>query len=305
MKRLTATAFGLALAVVVLSAWIRLEASGLGCADWPSCYGTAPSPTAISAKLANLGPAALAHRLIASLLGFAVITIAFIAWRRRGSDHAAARISLALLVLTVFLAALGGITPAPRFPLVTLGNLLGGMGLAGLLWWLLGHMRTSPASSAAPALRGLALGALALLVLDLALGAWVSANYAAAACPAFIGCGAPWNAAQLFDGLNPTRTLALTAEGLVAIPDSAAAIHAVHRALSLITAAALIWLGLRAWMLDQRLRPAASAVLSLTVLQMAIGFASVAASLPLWLATAHNAAAVLLWLAALRLLQRV
>jgi cytochrome c oxidase assembly protein subunit 15 len=305
MTRLTATAFGLALAVVVLSAWIRLEASGLGCADWPSCYGTAPAPGAIGARLGNLGPAALAHRALASLLGLAVIAIAVFGWRRREADRAAARLALALLALTVFLAALGAITPAPRWPLVTSGNLLGGMALAGGLWWLLGRPHTARGAHVSSPLRALALVALALLALDLALGAWVSANYAAAACPALIGCGAPWHARQLFDGLDPARTLAFAAGGRIAIPESAAAIHAAHRALSLVTAAALIWLALRAGTRAAGARAAALAVLALTLSQMAIGFLAVAASLPLWLATTHNAGAVLLWLATLRLRQRI
>jgi cytochrome c oxidase assembly protein subunit 15 len=303
MKTLARVALALALVVVVLSAHIRLAASGLGCAGWPACYGAVASVPAGRLDLAQLAPAALAHRLAATLLAIAVMALAAIAWRQRRTDPGATRITTALVLLTVALAALGVTTPAPRWPLLTLANLLGGIALAGLLWWLLG--RESGGTHAGPGarLRLWAWSGLAMLGLTIALGGWVSANYAAAACDALGSCGQAGRAVTVLDAFNLTRALEVTADGRVSVPASAATIHTAHRLLSLLATLFLGWLALRAWALGAPARTAGT-LLALVAAQLLLGFAMVAAALPLWLATTHNAAAVLLWLAALRLLQR-
>ncbi len=278
----------LTLAVVLLSAWLRLRAGGLGCADWPACY----------AALDALRPAPVwapyAHRIVAALLGFGLLALAWRAWRRRDAQPAVFRATAIAFGLMLGLALLGRYTPAPRLPLVTLLNLLGGFVLLGLLGWI--YFRTAGHGSAiAPRLRTWARGALVVAGLQVALGGWVSANYAAAACTGLAGCGAEWMSVSWVEVFDPLRRL--TAEGTALTAGAEARlIHATHRLGAALTFLYIGTLALAA-VRHGTLRRAGAAVLALVLLQPALGMAAVLTGLPLWLATAHNAGAAGLLLA--------
>jgi len=295
----------LVLLMSVLSAYVRLTNAGLGCADWPACYG-------LVEFAAGAGPvvapgAGLAQHITATLVGLFVVGIAVLAWRDRGNRPRTARRAATALGLTICLSLLGLVTPATLHPIVALGNLLGGMVLLGLLWWLWLRALAAPAAVGPDAarLRPWARAGLALLMLQTALGGWVSANFAAAACPELAGCGAPWSFAGAREMFDLARTLSLGAGGAVLVPESAKALHIVHRLGAFLTLFYLGWLSFRAAQAGAALRAAGYAILVPLAAEFLLGLASVAGGLPLAVVTLHNAAAALLLLGVIYLYHRL
>jgi len=281
----------LVLIVVVLSAYIRLRQFGLGCADWPACYGDLQriGAEAGGASLSPRTAAGVAHRIFATLLGLVVLGMAVLAWL--GRPRSARWPTLALLVLTVFLSALGYATPTPLHPAVTMGNLLGGLAMLALLW-VLAVPRLRPAPGPRWLLRLFA----AAVVIQLVLGGWVSANFAAPACGGLPSChGQWWPHGASWGAFDPTRRLATGGDGQVQAGAEGELIHMLHRyggVVVLLLAAVAAW----RW---RTARPARRAGLPLLVAaQAALGAALIGFGYPLALATAHNAGAALLLIAA-------
>ena len=293
--------------VVILSAWLRLSGSGLGCAEWPSCYALikAEASGAESLAAAHRVPpwATLTHRLVASVLGVLVLGIMVAAWRRRRAPGQSVLIPLAVLALTVFLSVLGYVTPSPLRPWVTLSNLLGGMAMLAMLWWL-GQRSVSTVleSTRMPGLRPWALVGIFVVFFQIALGGWVSANFAALACTDLPGCGGyPWTGGPWREGFNLFRELPVTDGGVVIAGDTGKTIHLVHRAGAVLTFLYTAWLGWGAIVAGSRYRSTAIALLVFLALQIILGISAVAFSLPLGLVTAHNAVAALLLLSLVNL----
>jgi cytochrome c oxidase assembly protein subunit 15 len=304
----------LAFTVVILGAYTRLSDAGLGCPDWPGCYGHVAVPTTAQAiDRANeayahrpVEPAKawkeMVHRYAAGLLGLTVLGLTLAAWRR-GTGRA---LATALLLLIAFQAALGMWTVTLMLkPLVVMGHLLGGLSVLSLLW--LGYLNSRsyvPDRGAAPvALRRLALLGLAVLAVQIALGGWTSANYAALACPTFPKCmGHWWPPMDMADGFVLWRGLGVNYEFGVLDSPARVAVHMAHRAWAVV---AFLYLGTMALAVVRRgagpLRAIAAAVLLLLATQVSLGVANVWLSLPLPVAVAHNAVAALLLLAMLTL----
>lgn len=297
----------LVMMVVVLSAWLRLSGSGLGCAEWPACYALieAKANGAESLAAAHLVPAGatLAHRLVASLLGALVLAITVMALRRRKEPGQPVLIPLAVLGLTVFLSVLGYKTPSPLLPWVTLGNLLGGMAMLAMLWWM-GQRSVSSGmvDARARGLRPWALAGLLVVFLQIALGGWVSANFAALACTDLPGCGGyRWSDGPWRESFNLFRVLPVTDGGAVVTGDAGKIIQLAHRAGAAFTFLFIGWLGWLTVRQGGRLRGTGIAILVFLMLQILLGIAAVAFSLPLGLVTAHNAVAALLMLSIVNL----
>ena len=308
--------------LVMLGAYVRLTDAGLGCPDWPGCYGML-SPTHAAAEIraaeavAPAGPVSLpkawnemVHRYFASFVGVMILAIAWQTLRRRrdhpGADDPSARIGLPLamvgLVIVQGLLGKWTVTLLLKPAIVTL-HLLGGMALVALLAWLTSrHLGISGGQpSTLRAIRPWAVLGVAILGVQIALGGWVSANYAALACVDFPTCHGEWAPAMDFGhGFHFFRELGVTAGGEALSNQALNAIHWAHRVGALVTFAYLAVLA--HWAMRLRgLRRFGIAVLVLLLVQVTLGIANVFASLPLSVAVAHNGVAALL-LAALVML---
>ena len=297
--------------VVVLSAYIRLGDAGLGCADWPACFGQIGMHD--NRSLAEGGPllppdaARSFHRVAATLFGFFVLGIVYLAIRHRKRGGPGFVLPLIVLGLTVFLSVLGVVTPSPLIPLVTTGNVLGGMATLALLWWI--GLRIQPQAvpdSAAAHLKPWARLALVVVATQIALGAWNSGSFAGPSCAQLSSCeSANFSVQNLAHGFEPTRRLDRDNQGKVISDASTPVVHMIHRGGALLTFLYLGWLGLRARTAGGRLRTGGNVLLTMLTLQIVLGLAGVASGLPLLLVTAHNAGAALLLLAVVNLNHRL
>ncbi len=299
-------------ALVMLGAYVRLTNAGLGCPDWPGCYGKlSPGLAADQIKAAEAASPAghvslpkawkeMAHRYLASLVGVMIAAIAWQAWRARRhryDAHTGMGLPIALVLLVVLQGLFGKwtVTLLLKPAIVTL-HLLGGMALVGLLAWL--SARQLQLSAGPPsALRGIrpwALLALLALGLQIALGGWVSTNYAALACTDFPTChGALLPDMDFGAGFHFLRDLGMTAEGEPLSNEALNAIHWAHRVGALVAFGAVGFAASRASRIRD-VRGIAMTLLTLLLLQVALGVTNVLASLPLPVAVAHNGVAALL-----------
>jgi cytochrome c oxidase assembly protein subunit 15 len=281
----TMVAVVLAFIVVVVGAYVRLSDAGLGCPDWPFCYGKpVPAEIADHHALAKAWKE-MGHRYLAGTLVSLTIALAIAAWIvRRGRALAA---SLVLVILAQ--AALGAWTVTLLLkPAIVTAHLIGGMTTLSLLAWLaLAQWPHKPA----PDLRSLRLSAavaLAAVAVQIVLGGWVSANYAALACPDLPRCPGAMDFANAF---HIVRELGQTADGQLLSFDALRAIHWTHRLFANVALLTVLYAAVRAWRVERRL---AGLLAALVLLQFSLGVANVAFSLPLPLAVAHNAGAALL-----------
>ena len=272
------------LAVTSLSAYLRLNKAGFGCADWPQCYGQSlrqqQQGMAVSADEQSATAAArLAHRVAAVTALLLVLVMVMACFGARPVLRTQGAMALALLALALFLALLGRWSSAARVPAVTMGNLLGGFAMLALCTRLAVAGVSLPASR----LRGWAVVATLLLLVQLALGALVSASFAGLSCGAWSDCVQA--ARQVgWETLDPWREPVLAALPPVN-PDGALA-HALHRGLAPALVLLVLPLAVAAW---RRGRPRnAAALLLIVVAQAAVGLAMVLGSLPLVLALLHN-----------------
>lgn len=291
---------GLSLVVVAVSAYLRLDAAGIGCADWPACYAQVlagdPAPL-------RYGFARLLHRLAASA---ALILACVLVWRclRPRPLLPAAHYAVLLLALMLALSALGFLSADPRRVLVGFLNIVGGLGLVTFSWRT--ALATAPLSAFGSASRPgggrllLTLGSLVLTAV-VVLGAWIGASYSAAACVSLPACGNTWwPVAEGWAAFNP-----LARPNAAPLPGDAGGVtlHLLHRGLALASVLILAAAALAMWHRPEK-RPAAGALLFLLVVVFGLGLALIASGLSLWLIVAHGVGAALLLAALATVLRR-
>ena len=308
-KSLVLVATLLALCVVSLGAYVRLTDAGLGCPDWPGCYGTLTVPQSEAAILqaqttypdsaVEVGKAwrEMAHRYLAGTLGLLVLAIFVLGWKARNEIKSSPYTSSFLLLLIGFQAMLGMWTVTMLLkPAIVSGHLLGGMSTLAVLSWL-AHRHWGYYSDGIVTCQRLRLAirlALVLLFMQIFLGGWTSTNYAALACTDFPTCHGAWVPDMDFsDAFHMVRELGLSKDGSALSLASLTAIQWTHRVGALVSFIYLGALGLTTLKYWQLKRWSILLLVAL-ITQIALGISNLVLHLPLVLAVAHNFTAALL-----------
>lgn len=304
--------------LIVFGAFTRLTDSGLGCPDWPGCYGAANpfiahEQIAAAEALMPTGPVTvvkawieMTHRYLAMGIGALIVALmatSWIQWRKTRRSEFAPAIPTALFFFVCVQGAFGAWTVTLKLqPVIVTIHLLLGMGLLAMLAWMGGRqdhaVRPLPAAGAsAPALaalRPLAIASFVLLFVQIALGGWVSTNYATLACTDFPLCGGQVVPDMDFEhGFTLWRELGKTAAGHYLPFSALTAIHWVHRNFAFVVFALVGWTAWRAWP-HAGLRKTARLVAVALAAQFVTGLATVFLDFPLAIAVLHNAGAAVL-----------
>lgn len=298
--RLALAGLALAAVVVVLGAYTRLVDAGLGCPDWPGCYGQLGVPTgdAEIARAEHAFPDApvetakawteMVHRYAAAALGLLILILLGVVLKNRQPW----RLPTLLTVFVIAQGAFGAWTVTLRlWPQVVTAHLLGGMATLALIW-LLCLTRHRPAWLDVPVAGRLAVVALVALIAQIALGGWLTSNYAALACPDFPTChGLWWPPMDFASGFDVAQRIGPNYLGGLLSSDARVAIHVAHRLGAVVV---LVAVGALAWRLGNR--PLAWVLGAALALQLGLGIANVLFALPLAVAVLHNAGAAALLL---------
>lgn len=311
-RGLIAVTVALTFVLIMLGAYVRLSDAGLGCPDWPGCYG-ALTPTQASEQIAravdmqggehgavSMGKAwrEMVHRYLASTVGLLILVIAALAIRHRRAWRASPALAVVLVGVVILQGLFGKWTVTLLLkPAIVTGHLAGGMLTLVMLVWLwlragarVRHVDPEPAA----ALRVWTILALVAVSAQILLGGWTSTNYAALACPDFPACqGQWWPEAAFDDAFHVMRELGRTGDGRWLPSTALTAIHLTHRLGAVVVAIVVGLLGWRALRVA-RLRGLGILLLVALALQWTLGIANVVFGLPLAVAVAHNGGAALL-----------
>jgi cytochrome c oxidase assembly protein subunit 15 len=325
LQALTLVTLFLTFDLVLFGAFTRLSDSGLGCPDWPGCYGEATPLAAhaeISAAQAAMpsGPVThgkawieMVHRYLATCVGVLIIAMTVLSWRARKAQAASGAPSpwwaTATLVWVCIQGAFGALTVTMKlFPAIVSLHLLGGYTLLALLAWQSARLKQATAGRTPMLLRTgfrtAMVAALALLVLQAASGAWVSTNYAVLACTEFPTCqGGWWPDMDFAQGFELWRPLGLGSHGEPITFQALTAIHFTHRLMAGITFLVLGTVAARLWRVEG-LHKETRLLAALLTLQLVTGVSNVVLGWPLLAAVLHTGGAgamlaLLVWMLAL------
>ena len=316
--KLSCAALLLTFFVVVLGAYVRLSDAGLGCPDWPGCYGKMIVPFEVT-HAQDLYPdrplehgkawKEMIHRYAAGILGLLIFTLAFLSWRMRKLPGQPLVIPSLLVLLLIFQALLGMWTVTLLLkPVIVMGHLLGGMTILSLLFWLTLELGDDQqmADQNNRLLYPWAMAGLLVVIIQISLGGWTSANYAALVCPDFPKCqGVWWPVMDFQQGFVFWRGLGINYEGGILHGEARTAIHMAHRVGAMLTVLVISLVSIRA-IRDNNKRIVCIGIVTLLILiiQVGLGVANVLTRLPLPLAVAHNGVAALLLLSQVALLHQ-
>lgn len=315
--RLAQLATAVAAVVVMLGAFTRLADAGLGCPDWPGCYGHFlwPNEAHEIAYAEQRFPDAtvevdktwpeMVHRYFASFLGLLLVTLAVLAWRYREGGDFPFRLPLLLLFLVVWQGLFGMWTVTLKlWPQVVTMHLLGGMSVFSLVWlftlrlqnkrWILSDAGWRKLKKRRPWL----IGGVVIVFIQIALGGWVSSNYAAFACGDFPRCNGEWLPHMDFAaGFNVLQNVGPNYLGGLLTSEARTAIHVVHRIGALVTFTYLAGFCIALFGVGERsVRRIAKIILVALLVQIGLGVSNVFLAVPLPVAVLHNAGAALLML---------
>lgn len=297
----------LTLDLIMVGSFTRLTDSGLGCPDWPGCYGQSnPLSAGQQIREAQMvlpsGPVTMnkawiemVHRYFALAVGVLIIVLTVQAWRRASTGGAKQRwLATTALIWICLQGAFGALTVTMRLqPAIVTLHLLGGIVLLALLT-LIALREAPPLKVPAPRVHAAAFAALAVVLVQIALGGWVSSNYAVMACPDFPLCQGEFLPPMDFsNGFTWWRPLGRTGGGELIPVQALVAIHWAHRMFAIIVIGIV---GYLVWRMEQhsRLLSLARGLLALLALQILTGLANVALQWPLALAVLHSGGAALL-----------
>lgn len=312
----------LALIVIVLGAYTRLTDSGLGCPDWPGCYGQLSVPEKISAdeyprplekhKAWN----EMIHRYVAGTLGFVVLFILYMTIKGRDVLQQSIGLPLLLLATVIFLELLGMWTVTLLLsPLIVTAHLLGGFTTLSLLWWLWLNNRTSSVhkilsesmNQSSSLLKFAGFLGLIFVIIQIFLGGWTSTNYAALACGTqFPTCfNGWWPEMDFTNGFELTHKSGVDYEFGILESPARTVIHYTHRIGALIVFTYMLLLGLRLLKLDEAISKLGKILLVVLFTQVTLGILSVVLGLPIAVAMLHTLVATLLLLTTLAITHRI
>lgn len=313
----------LALVVVVLGAYVRLSDAGLGCPDWPGCYGhllgvpessqeIEHANTQFPERAVEIGKAwkEVIHRYFAGLLGILILLIAISAIKNRNNAQLPFVLPLVLVGLVIFQALLGMWTVTLLLkPVIVMLHLLGGLTILALLFWLVLSSKEAYVnwfSKSNSSFRPLIVFGLLLLIIQIILGGWTSSNYAALACPDFPTCqGKWWPETDFKEGFIFWRGLGTNYEFGILENPARTAIHLSHRLAAIIVA--VYWLIVLALVFVRdntsvALRKAAIVTLIILATQILLGISNIIFHLPVSVAVMHNGGAAILLLSVVALI---
>ncbi|MGB5396283.1 MAG: COX15/CtaA family protein [Gammaproteobacteria bacterium] len=315
--RLSLFALLLAGVVVLLGAYTRLVDAGLGCPDWPGCYGflSVPDSHEEIQQAEAMYPHApvesdkawpeMVHRYFAGSLGLVIALLALVAIKSRHDPGVPLTLPLLLAALVVFQAALGMWTVTlGLLPVVVMGHLLGGFATLSLLLLLFLKIRDQNSVASPSVLRTLAIIGLIIVVIQITLGGWTSANYAAIICTDFPTCQG-----LMLPPLDFIGAFQLHTEGVDSYlgghlgNDARVTIHWMHRLGALLTTLYLVFLHVK--LMQAGYKKLALWLMLVLVVQITLGISNVVYSLPLVVAVAHNGVAALLLLTMVTITHRV
>ena len=311
LRAMTVLTLFLTFDLVLFGSFTRLTDSGLGCPDWPGCYGSASPIGAVvhidAAQTAMpTGPVThskawieMIHRYLATAVGFLILVLAISStwqrWKGQFSFNGAWQVKPFWAWLTLFWVcmqgAFGALTVTMKlFPAIVTLHLLGGIGLLVLLSAQVAWKPESQRQAIAPLHRQLIWIAAALLTLQIAMGAWVSTNYAVLACDGFPDCNGQWWPAWNLQGFQIWRSLGMDAAGQLLPFEALVSIHFVHRLMALVVfsfAAFMVWQFKKAKVLPGLTR----LLYVFLALQLITGLSNVVLDWPLLAAVAHTGGA--------------
>lgn len=325
--RLALLAVVVAVMVVVLGAFTRLVDAGLGCPDWPGCYGYImwPESEAEIASANQIFPDApvetdktwpeMVHRYFAAGLGVITIGLLVMCWRSRSAvSHQPIKLPIFLLALIILQGMFGMWTVTLKlWPQVVTLHLLGGFTTLSLLWLLTlrlnnSHWQVNTASyNSLLRLKPLTIIGLLIVVVQIALGGWTTSNYAALACPDLPTCQAQWLPNMDFaEGFNFLQGIGPNYLGGVMNNEARVAIHFAHRVGAVVTLLYVGWLTLQLWRAGfAGTKLMAQVIASVLLLQFCLGLSNILFNFPLFVAVSHNAIGALLLLTLVTLTHRL
>ncbi|EDP46435.1 cytochrome oxidase assembly protein [Rickettsiella grylli] len=306
-------AFLFAFIVIQLGVYTRLKDAGLGCPDWPTCYGRFIVPThtlqlhhapfinqILSAEKA--WPEMIHRYAAASLVLFSFAAIILIVSNDKRSEQPL-KIAISLFFLLLLQGLLGKWTVTLKLhPLVVMSHLLGGFASFSVLWLLilqLNKLHINQISRSEQKLKPWAALGLLLIILQISLGGWTSANYAAFVCPDFPTCqGVWWPRMNFSEGFHLWMNTAINFEGGILSSTARTAIQMAHRLMAILTGLYLSWIVYTLWRTSKKKFFRALAILLglLLALQIGLGILNIVWLLALPIALSHNAVAALLLL---------